>query len=176
MTIRTATIADLDSVSSVESLCFPSGEAFSRDMFARNLRRYPGHFWLMCEGSKLISFVHGLATNLPNISERMYTDAQLHVDNGRWQMICGVDTPPAYRCCGYARQLLQTAMKDASRRGKKGLVLACKDNMIPYYASVGFVDEGVRFRSAYDGLLRHQMRWHAPRRLRKNTTHVPSMR
>ena len=39
----------------------------------------------------------------------------------------------------------------------RGVVLTCKEKLVPYYAKFGFVDEGVS-QSAHGGVVWHQMR------------------
>jgi len=60
MTIRTATIEDLEAVSAVEAACFPLAEAATPEEFRDRLERYANHFWLMFDGDRLVSFVDGL--------------------------------------------------------------------------------------------------------------------
>ena len=73
-------------------------------------------------------------------------------------MIFGVNTLPEYRRHGYAGQLLQRAIADAKQQGRKGLVLTCKDRLIPYYAKLAFVDEGITDKSTHGNVVWHQMR------------------
>ena len=47
MNIRTATIKDLEAVTSVEAECFPPAEAATREELAERLKYYADHFWLM---------------------------------------------------------------------------------------------------------------------------------
>ena len=47
---------------------------------------------------------------------------------------------------------------DAKEQGRKGLVLTCKDRLVPYYAKFGFVDEGVTDKSTHGNVSWHQMR------------------
>ena len=44
ITIRTATLADLDAIAAVEAECFPPAEAASRESFAARLSSYASHF------------------------------------------------------------------------------------------------------------------------------------
>ena len=46
---------------------------------------------------------------------------------------------------------------DAKEQGRKGLVLTCKDRLVHYYASLGFVDEGIS-DSTHGNVEWHQMR------------------
>ena len=155
--IRTARISDLDAIAAVEAACFPAAEAATREEFAGRLAYYANHFWLMFEDGKLVSFVDGMVTDTPDLTDEMYADASLHNEAGAWQMIFGVNTLPECRRRGYAEQLLRYAIADAKAQGRKGLVLTCKDRLVHYYAKLGFVSEGVS-DSTHGGVVWYQMR------------------
>lgn len=157
MTIRTATIEDLEAVSAVEAECFPPAEAAAKEEFEKRLTHYGKHFWLMFDGDKLIAFVDGFVTDEADLTDEMYEKAEMHDENGAWQMIFGVNTIPAYRKKGYAGELIKRAIADAREQGRKGLVLTCKDRLIPYYAKFGFVNEGVS-ESVHGNVVWNQMR------------------
>lgn len=157
MTIRTATIEDLEAVSAVEAECFPPAEAATKEEFEKRLTHYGKHFWLMFDGDKLIAFVDGFVTDEADLTDEMYEKAEMHHENGDWQMIFGVNTIPAYRKKGYAGELIKRAIADAREQGRKGLVLTCKDRLIPYYAKFGFVNEGVS-ESVHGNVVWNQMR------------------
>lgn len=157
MTIRTATIEDLEAVSAVEAECFPLAEAATKEEFEKRLTHYGKHFWLMFDGDKLIAFVDGFVTDEADLTDEMYEKAEMHHENGDWQMIFGVNTIPAYRKKGYAGELIKRAIADAREQGRKGLVLTCKDRLIPYYAKFGFVNEGVS-ESVHGNVVWNQMR------------------
>ena len=72
-------------------------------------------------------------------------------------MIFGVSTAPAYRRRGCAARLLERAIADAREQGRAGLVLTCKEKLLPYYARFGFCDEGLS-DSTHGGVVWHQMR------------------
>ena len=156
-TIRTAVPGDLDALAAVEAACFPAAEAATREELAKRLAHYADHFWLLFEGDTLVSFVDGFVTDAPDLTDEMYADASLHNESGVWQMIFGVNTLPAFRRQGRAGQLLRQAIADARAQGRKGLVLTCKDRLVPYYAGFGFVSEGVS-GSTHGGVVWYQMR------------------
>lgn len=157
MTIRTATIEDLEAVSAMEAECFPPAEAATKEEFEKRLTHYGKHFWLMFDGDKLIAFVDGFVTDEADLTDEMYEKAEMHDENGAWQMIFGVNTIPAYRKRGYAGELIKRAIADAREQGRKGLVLTCKDRLIPYYAKFSFVNEGVS-ESVHGNVVWNQMR------------------
>ena len=139
MQIRMATIDDLDAITSVEADCFPPAEAATKEEFARRIKAYGTHFWLLCEkgyeGEKLIAFEEG----------------------GAWQMIFGVSTLPAYRRNGYAEKLIRYVINDARAQDRTGIVLTCKEPLIHYYEKFGFQKEGIS-ESVHGGATWYQMR------------------
>ena len=157
LTLRPGTMADLPAVTAVEAACFPPAEAASEQDFAKRLAVYPGHFWLLWEGDRLVSFVNGMTTDETDLRDEMYANASLHNENGAWQMIFGVNTIPDCRRRGYAARALQAAIETARAAGRRGLVLTCKDPMVHYYAKFGFADEGLS-SSTHGGVPWHQMR------------------
>jgi len=158
MDIRYATIEDIKAITAVEKECFPPAEAATEKEFIERVRYYGNHFWLMFEQEKLIAFVDGFVTDEPDLTDEMYENASMHNENGAWQMIFGVNTLPAYRKHGYAGKLIRRAIEDAKQQGRKGLVLTCKDKLVPYYAKFGFQDEGVTDKSTHGNVVWHQMR------------------
>ena len=158
MRIRTAVPADLAAVTAVEAACFPPAEAATEADFAARLSAYPNHFWLLeDEDGTLVSFVDGMVTDEPYLRDEMYEDASLHDERGAWQMIFGVNTLPAYRRQGCAGRLLRRAIADARAQGRKGCVLTCKEALVHYYETFGFVSEG-RSQSTHGGAVWYDMR------------------
>ena len=157
MEIRTATLNDLDAVAAVEAACFPAAEAASKEEFEQRLIWYGGHFWLLFDQGRLIAFVDGMVTDEADLTDEMYEKAEMHREDGAWQMIFGVNTLPAYRNHGYAGELLKRAIADAKDQGRKGLVLTCKDRLVHYYAKFGFENEGVS-ESVHGNIVWNQMR------------------
>ena len=158
MNIRYATMADLDDIASVEAECFPVLEAATKEEFEQRIKYYGNHFWLMFDNDKLIAFVDGFVTDEANLTDEMYENASMHDENGAWQMIFGVNTLPDYRRCGCAKELIKKAILDARKQNRKGLVLTCKESLVPYYSKFGFVDEGITDKSTHGNVLWHQMR------------------
>ena len=158
MEIRHATKHDVSAIFEVEAKCFPPSEAASEKAFTQRVENYGNHFWLMYENDKLIAFVDGFVTDESDLTDEMFANAAMHNENGAWQMIFGVNTLPEYRNNGYASELLRRAVDEAREQGRKGVVLTCKDKLLPFYARLGFVDEGVTDKSTHGNAVWHQMR------------------
>ena len=149
MEIRNAGTEDIAALTAVEAECFPPAEAATAQEFVERV---------LYEGDKLISFVDGFVTDEADLTDEMYENAAMHNEDGAWQMIFGVNTLPEYRKHGYAGQLLRRAIDDARQQHRKGLVLTCKERLLPYYAQFGFRDEGVSDKSTHGNVVWHQMR------------------
>ena len=127
---------------SVEAGCFPQAEAAGKEAFAERLRVFGDHFWLLEDEGTLVGFINGLVTNEETIDDLMYEKADLHIENGAWQTVFGVDTIPQYRRKGCAALLLQRLITDAKKQGRKGCILTCKKELVHYYEKFGFQNWG----------------------------------
>ena len=157
MTIRNATLEDLAALTAIEAACFPAAEAAKEEDFRRRLSVYPNHFWLLEREGQIVSFVNGLVTDEEKLRDEMYENAALHNEQGAWQMIFGVNTLPQYRRQGLAGQVIRRCIDDARRQGRRGVVLTCKDRLVHYYETFGFVSEGVS-QSTHGGVVWYDMR------------------
>ena len=87
----------------------------------------------------------------------MYDQPQMHDAEGDWQMIFSVVTDPRYRKQGYTGILLRQVISDAGKEHRKGIVLTCKERLIPFYSKFGFQNEGVS-ESVHGNVVWYQMR------------------
>ena len=156
MDIRYGTIKDLAALAAVEERCFPPAEAASAEDLEGRLKRYPNHFWLLFDGDTLVSFVDGMVTDEKVLTDEMFEKAEIHDENGDWQMIFGVNTLPEYRRRGCAGKLLHRVIADAEHQGRKGVILTCKEELLSYYAKFGFRSEGIS-GSYHGGAVWYQM-------------------
>lgn len=141
--IRHAGINDLERITELEQVCFPPEEAASAASFRERLKMYPNHFWILETDGTCISIINGMVTDAPDLTDDMYHNAAMHDENGKWQMIFGVETHPDYQRKGYAAILMNQVIEDAVSNHRAGLVLTCKEKLISYYEKFGFVNEGI---------------------------------
>lgn len=155
--IRNADIKDLDRVDVLEQACFEPAEAATRDSLKRRLEVFPNHFWLLEDDGRLVSMVNGMVTNNEELEDEMYTNAELHDEDGKWQMMFGVETLPECRNQGYASLLMKEAVKDCLEDSRKGIILTCKEEHIPFYEHLGFRNMG-QANSVHAGKVWYLMR------------------
>jgi predicted GNAT family N-acyltransferase len=103
----------------------------------------------MFDGERLVSFIDGFVTDDKNLSDEMYAKAELHNENGAWQMIFGVNTVPEYRCKGYAGELIKAMIEKATKEESS-------DTPVNLDALKEFLDSG--FEKIYDSLDREEKR------------------
>ena len=143
MIIRAATIEDLDDITRLEAMCFPALEAAGRESFKRRIETFSDSFLVAVVGDEIIGFVNGCVSDDKVICDEMFEDTAYHNTEGAYQAIFGLDVHPDYRRQGIAAQLMRELIRLSRSRGKKGLTLTCKDRLIHYYESFGYVNMGV---------------------------------
>ena len=140
MTIRHATIDDLDIISLIETTSFHKTEAAKKEEIKERLELNGDFFWLLDDFGEVLAFVHGLPTNAVNLTDDM-----------------SVATHPFHRYRGYAQRVMRQVIADTREQGRKGLVLTCKEHLIPFYQKFGFKSEG-ESDSTHGGAVWYQMR------------------
>jgi len=143
ITIRRVCIDDLDEVTKVEASCFPEAEAASRVSLEQRIKTFTESFFIAETDGKMIGFINGCIINGTVIYDKLYKDSTLHIPNGDYQTIFGLDVIPDYRNQGIAAQLMNYMIEVSKVAGRKGLILTCKERLIHYYIKFGYVNKGI---------------------------------
>ena len=142
--IRNVKAEDLDQVKEVEALCFPAAEAATEESFRKRIETFPESFLVAeNESGKIIGFINGCVTDERTIRDEMFEDSGLHRADGMYQSVFGLDVIPEYRRQGVAADLMNHLIQTAKARGKKGMILTCKDRLIHYYEKFGYRSLGI---------------------------------
>ena len=142
--IRNVKAEDLDQVTEVEALCFPAAEAATEEPFRKRIETFPESFLVAeNESGKIIGFINGCVTDERTIRDEMFEDSGLHRADGMYQSVFGLDVIPEYRRQGVAADLMNHLIQTAKARGKKGMILTCKDRLIHYYEKFGYRSLGI---------------------------------
>lgn len=137
--IRKVEEADLKEVAKIEAQCFPAAEAASYQDFLDRFQTCRNSFFVAeSEDGALMGFCNGCVADNDDLSDDLYHDSSKHDENGAYQMIFGLDTLPAYRGQGVGQALMCHMIKSAGQRGKKAVILTCKEHMIPFYERIGY--------------------------------------
>lgn len=157
-TIRFVRPEDLDAVVRVEAECFPAAEAAERDSLEARIAAFPDSF-LVAErifDGEIIGFINGAVTDARTIADEMFENISLHNPAGAYQSIFGLDVIEACRRNGVAAALMNRMIETARERGRRGLILTCKDRLIHYYEKFGYVNMGVS-KSVHGGAVWYDM-------------------
>lgn len=141
--IRTASIEDLNEISEVEAKCFPQAEAASKRSLEQRIKAFPESFFVAEAEGKIIGFINGCITNQATICDELYSDVSMHISNGDYQAVFGLDVISDYRNQGIATQLLNHMIEVSRSAGRKGVILTCKKVLIHYYSKFGFKNKGI---------------------------------
>lgn len=155
--IRNVAPEDLAAVSHVEAVCFPPLEAGEKETFRQRIETFPDSFLVAEEDGAIIGFINGCMTDERTLRDVMFKDSSLHNPKGAYQSIFGLDVMPDYRCCGVAAALMEALIQKSRERGKIGLILTCKERLVPYYEKFGYVNYGVS-ASTHGGAVWYDMR------------------
>lgn len=158
MNIRHALPGDLDTLTAIEAASYPKAEGASRQSIKGRLEHFPHCFWLLeKEDGEIAAFINGILTDQADLTDEMYDHPELHRETGRWLMIFSVVTDPKHRGQGHASQVMERVIGDMRAQKRSGVVLTCKEGLLPFYARFGFVNEGVS-GSTHGDVTWYQMR------------------
>lgn len=143
MEIRSALMEDLQEIIRIESICFPEAEAAKEDDIRKRFDAFSENFIVAVDNGRIEGFINGCTTDSPTLPDELYHDITLHKKDGAYQTVFGLDVLPEYRNKGVAAQLMNHLIELSKERGKKGMVLTCKNHLIHYYEKFGFRHKGV---------------------------------
>ena len=138
-TIRPVREEDLKKVAEVEAVCFPAAEAAGYEDFIERYQTCQNSFFVAeTEEGEIAGFCNGCCADTDYLADALYHDASLHNPDGDYQMIFGLDVNPKFQKQGIGEALMRHMVKSAGERGKKAVVLTCKDHMIQFYKRIGY--------------------------------------
>ncbi len=143
MEIRQAILNELEQIINIERICFPPAEAADEESIRERFEVFGDCFIVAMEGDKVAGFVNGCVTDSPDLPDELYHNTSLHKPEGDYQTVFGLDVLPEFQRRKIATALMAEFTKRAKEKGKKGVVLTCKDHLIPFYMSCGFKHCGV---------------------------------
>lgn len=138
MHIRQARPGDLPAIAALEARGFPPAEAASPESFAARFAVFPHCFFVAEDQGAIVGHINGCMTHFDTCRDELYHDTSLHSDDAPYQAVFGLVVAPERRRQGIGAALVRHFVETARRRGKKGVVLTCKEHRIAFYQSLGF--------------------------------------
>ena len=143
ITIRPAYADEAPVLATIEAAGFPPAEAASLESITTRLRVFPEQFFVAEADGKAVGFINGCVSDVPNLPDAYYHDATLHQPDGAYATVFGLVVLPEYRGQGIAGKLLQHYLTTMQTRGKRGVILTCKEQLTTWYERHGFTNHGI---------------------------------
>lgn len=141
--IRNAVAEDISAMADIEAACFPAAEAATYESLKSRFEVFPDCFFVVTdEEDNVIGFINGAVTDSIVIPDEMYENVSLHNPDGKYQTVFGINTLPKFRKRGIGSAMLRKMIEHAKSQGRKGLILACKEEKKHFYTSLGLKCKG----------------------------------
>lgn len=141
--IRQAMKENISRMAEIEGICFSESEAASLESFKKRFSAFPECFFVLESGGIVVGYINGCIYNAPELPDALYSDSNLHCPQGGYQTVFGLAVDPEYQNLGYASALTKYFIEFSQNRKHKGMVLTCKDHLVKFYQSFGFIYQGV---------------------------------
>ncbi len=152
--IRAGNINDLDRIYEIEVEGFPEGQAASKDTYEWRIKNLSECFFVLEIDNEIVSFIFGRNTEFDIFIDELYEKSIMK--QGDYIGILTLATAKKDRKKGYAGLLLKYLIENF-KISKKGLTLACMDNLISYYCKFGFNHVGIS-ESTHGNVIWNDMR------------------
>ncbi len=134
---------DLDAISEIENMGFPEGKAASKEAILHRFNDFPQGFLAARSGDRIVGFVNGAPSHQRFITDDLFKSDAVFDLQGENLILFSLAVHPDFRDRGIAAFLLNGILREAVKDGRKRAVLTCREKLIPYYESFGFVNRGV---------------------------------
>lgn len=138
MIIRMPKQNEVQKLAFIEAECFPVAEAANYATLRKRYRVFPENFLVSEVDGKIVGFINGNTGNSTILVDAYYEDEHLHDPHGAYMSVFGLSVEPEYQHQGIAHALMNAYIDLAKSRGKKGVILTCKDRLISFYESFGY--------------------------------------
>ncbi|SFD74151.1 Predicted N-acetyltransferase YhbS [Sharpea azabuensis] len=136
--IEQAKAEDLKDIANIEAICFPQTEACGYEEFVKRYEVFRENFLVARKDDQIVGFINGNETSQRYLPDCFYSDASLHDPKGIYMTVFGIDVLPTYQHQGIASMLMHAYIDLARKKGKEGIILTCKDRLLPFYESFGY--------------------------------------
>lgn len=141
ITIRTAILSDLETISNIEKEEFSILEAASLDSFKKRFELFKNNFFVLELDEKVIGFIAGPTINTKVIIDQMY-EIPSHNYSNPYLSVFGIAIKKQYQNKGYGSLLMKQYIEYAKRCNCKGIVLASRESKVHFYENLGFLNLG----------------------------------
>ncbi|MFP7300184.1 GNAT family N-acetyltransferase [Neobacillus niacini] len=156
LTIRNVTMKDLPELVIIEQICFPIEEAATEEAFRQRVQKIPDSFFVAEECGVIIGLVNGPVIETEFITDDLFDEIKENPAIGGHQTVLGVAVTPHFQTRGVATALLTHLENEALSKKRESITLTCKEELIPFYENLGYVNRGVS-KSEHGGVTWYNM-------------------
>jgi ribosomal protein S18 acetylase RimI-like enzyme len=159
ISIREASISDLNRCYEIESTAYAGDEAASREKIGKRIEVYPEGFLVLEFEDEIVGLINSGATDHVQLSDEAFKELVGHDPNGKKIVIMSVAVHPDFQRKGFAGKLIIEFIDKMKAMEKSEIYLICQTGLIDMYSSYGFEYIGVS-DSDHGGLHWHEMSLH----------------
>ncbi|MGT2771661.1 GNAT family N-acetyltransferase [Streptococcus marimammalium] len=158
MFIRKVEITDLDAISQIEMDNFGEGIATSKEAIRERIQLIADSFLIAEIDGQLAGYIEGPVIDSMDLSDDLFQAVSSNPISGGIQAITSLSIVKNYQKQGIGTLLLASFKDIVVKNQRDGILLTCKEELIPYYEMNGFRIEGIS-QSQLGGEKWHKMFW-----------------
>lgn len=155
MNIRFARPEDMKEIYNIELLTFPPQEAATPETYPYRLKNFPRYFFVAKSDGRVVAFLSGRPVSGDGIKDEMYHNEDY--PKGFTFALLSVAVNPEFQQKGFGSTLVRHAITAAKSMNCENMILACKEDKIPFYQKLGFDKIGLS-QSSHGGAVWYDMR------------------
>lgn len=155
MNIRFAQPDDMNEIYNIEFLTFPPQEAAAPETYPYRLKHFPRYFFVAESDDRVVAFLSGRPVSGDGIKDKMYHNEAY--PKGFTFALLSVAVNPEFQQNGFGAALIRHAIASAKNMNRENMILACKEDKIPFYQKSGFYKTGLS-QSSHGGAVWYDMR------------------
>lgn len=143
ITLRNVQSTDLEHLLLIENEGFSKEEAATKEAFVERIELIPDTFIVAENEEEILGYINGPIINQPYITDDLFEKIKDNPTSGGYQSILGLAVRTQARNLGIARILMNKLEELVLENKREGITLTCKEDLIPFYGKLGFVNHGI---------------------------------
>lgn len=148
---ESAQMNELQRIMAIEQTGFSKEEAATKVAMKDRIKLYPETFIVAKNNvDQLVGYIVGPVFNQRYLTDDLYAQSQPNNPKYQYQTVLSLAVDPNFQHHGIASQLLTELAKVAKKQGRTAITLTCLMDLVPFYESNGYQNEGVSASSHAD--------------------------
>lgn len=143
LVMRAPRAADLAAIMRIERAGFSPDEAASEESMAERIRVIPDTFIVAEQAGAIAGYIVGPAIKERYLTDDLFAHLTPNEPADKVLSVLSLAVDPQLRGQGIGGALLDAFAARARQQGRQLISLTCLNRLVPYYASRGYVNEGM---------------------------------